>query len=246
MNQGIKSLIILAIFASLFYGCKKENMCDCFKSTGKDVTISRDVIPFDTIQVYDKVDVYVHEEAAFSVKIEGGKNVVGLISTEINNNTLTIKNNNKCNFVRSYKKRIKVHIGMPKVNWIRHSGIGNVYSEGVLTTDTITYQIFSSGDVYLNVNNQYLRGGIHGMGDLYLKGNTNYHNTNVKGEGFIHAEDLATQTTDIVAITSGETRIQVNGTLIALLEQSGNVYYKGNPPVIQKTIKGKGQLIPIQ
>ncbi|MBC7861497.1 MAG: DUF2807 domain-containing protein, partial [Bacteroidia bacterium] len=183
------------------------------------------------------------ESPTFEVKIVGGQNVVGLIKTEIVDGELKISNHNKCNLVRSYKKKIHVYIKMPKVKWLRNHGLGNIWCDNTLTTDTIYYQITNSGDIHLNVNNLCVTGGIHGMGDIYLEGATLYHNSNINGEGFLHGENCKTDVSDLVMITSGVTKVDARVKLIVIIEGSGDVYYTGNPGVIQQQVSGKGKLI---
>ena len=243
-----KYLILSASFIILlltFLGCKKENLCDCFKSTGSETIIYRDLTnSFDTVLMKDKLDVYLIEDTIDKIEIHGGKHLVNLVHTDVANNKLTITNNNKCNFVRSYKRRIKVYVHVTNLKSIVQNGVGNLYCVNDITSDSLTYQIFNSGDLHLKVNNLFLRGGVNGMGDIYAEGTTLIHNSNIKGEGFLFAESLNTQTSDLIMKTSGTSKITANSQIILTLTQSGNVYYHGNPSVIQTSITGSGKLIP--
>jgi hypothetical protein len=236
--------IAVILYLVLFAGCKKENLCDCFKGTGDDVTVTRELSGFDRLYIEDKLDVRITEAPVFEVTVEGGKKVVGLIKTKVVDGELRISNDNKCNMMRSYKRKITVHVKMPKLRWIVHSGLGTVSCGNAFTNDTITYQIFSVGDLHLDVNNGMVIGGINGMGDIYLRGTTYKHLTNVKGEGFVYADELKTNISDLVLSTSGLTYVNVSDQLIVHIYEGGDVYYRGNPPVIQKVITGTGQLKP--
>lgn len=241
--QNISVSLFLFLGITIFSGCNKENRCDCFKTTGNDITINRDISSFDTVFVKDKVDVYLIEDSIFKIEIVGGANLVALIKTDITNNKLSIRNENKCNVVRSYKRKIKVYVHAPKLKGIIHRGVGNIYCENELKSDTIFYQVFNSGDLHLSVSNIYLFGGANGIGDVHVKGNCTKHLSNINGEGFLFAEELKTNFSDLYLKTSGTSKVYATDELRVVLTESGDLYYKGNPSTITKTITGTGQLI---
>src|ERR1035437_4176093 len=91
--------ISVALFlVALFSTCKKENLCDCIKRTGAIVTETRTINGFDSIVVQDNMNVFIIQDPNFEVKVEAGKNIVPLITTSVVNGTLTISNNNRCNW----------------------------------------------------------------------------------------------------------------------------------------------------
>ena len=76
-------------------------MGDCFKSTGKIVDEYRAVQQFNEIQVMNNINLFITYDTIQEIRVEAGKNLVNLIKTDVNNNRLIIKNNNKCNWIRS-------------------------------------------------------------------------------------------------------------------------------------------------
>ncbi|HWY36888.1 MAG TPA: DUF2807 domain-containing protein, partial [Nitrosopumilaceae archaeon] len=103
----------------------------------------------------DKLDVYYTQsyDSSYEVSVEGGKHLVNLIKTVVVDGELRINNENKCDFMRSYKKgSIKVHVKSPHINTITNNSVGNFYSVNTITENTITYDIQNSGDVMLLVN----------------------------------------------------------------------------------------------
>src|SRR5688572_20402713 len=99
----------LAAFVSLsLAGCQKENQFDCFKSTGKTTTVTRPLSAFNSLRLQDDAQVILVQDSNSFVEIKGGTNLTDNILTEIKNQELTIRNINKCNWVRSYKPEITV------------------------------------------------------------------------------------------------------------------------------------------
>ena len=227
----------------LINSCKKENLCDCIKRTGEETFITRNLEGFDKIDVEDKLDVYLQEGNESSVRIEGGENVIKLVKTKVENGVLTINNDNKCNFTRSYKRKIKVYVTTPRYKEIIHNGVGNIYCTDTLKSDSITYHVVNSGDMHLKINTNYIIGGNNGMGDIYMYGNVKKHVVYTNGEGWVNCQELNTDATHMVVKTSGRCFVKVNTELHALIERDGDVYYKGDPSNISRSGNGKGQLI---
>ena len=222
-------------------------MCDCFKPRGETLIENRTVNNFTTIQVFDKIDVYYTQDTTSttcSVKVVTGKNLMSSITTEVNNGVLQIINLNKCNFVRGSHNDVTVYITSPPVKTFIQDGVGNLYGTNTVKGDSIQIYLRNSGDIHLHVNTNHFASHAHGVGDLYVDGNApDYYSYSV-GQGFIHAQNLSTTTAYMYYSSNGEARINVAGQLTAVLPSTGNVYYSGNPGVVQRTGTGSGKLIP--
>jgi hypothetical protein len=239
----IIATVVAAYTLLIFNSCKKENLCDCIKRTGEETSVSRALPGFDRITVEDKIEVFLLEGPEFHVRIEGGKNVIKLIKTTVENGMLTVKNDNKCNFTRSYKKKIKVYVTAPRYAEIIHNGVGNIFCPEPLKSDSFVYHVVNSGDLHLNVDNTFFKGGNNGMGDIYAKGKTNMHNVYTNGEGWVNCQNLQTERTHMVIKTSGRSYINATVEVAALIERDGDVFYNGDPPTVTRTGNGKGKLI---
>lgn len=235
-------LLILIISVS----CKKENLCDCFKSTGKEITSERDVSNFTAITVKDKINVILTQGPVFEVKVEAGANLQSLIKTTLSHDTLKIENKNRCNWVRGYKHKITVYITAPNFNYVNNNGLGTISNTGEITQDSIKVRLNNSGDIKLNLNTNVLRGGAHGNGDLYLSGVSNRLEYDYVGTNYLYAGDLKVISFIYLhSVTLGKSFINApeNGQMDIKIDQAGNIYYKGNPAIINLTRNNKGDLI---
>src|SRR3972149_5567093 len=102
--KGLLNFWLVIGMFPLASACKKDKP-DCFKSTGDLVREQREVGDFSSMEVYNNVNVVISQDTLNQVIIEAGENLLEEITTEINGATLVIRNNNKCNWVRSYKKK---------------------------------------------------------------------------------------------------------------------------------------------
>ncbi len=238
----------LTYFLLLFFGitlppaCKKENRCDCIKRTGTIIIEKRDIQGFDKLYIEDNLTVFLTQDTNFSVKVEGGKNIVPLIKTELNNGTLIIKNNNRCNWTRSYDKPLNVYVSMPVINTITMDGTGKIVGTNTITTDTIDVQVKNSGDIELTVNNKKIISRMHGSGDVTLHGTTIDHFSDIGGAGYLQCENLFTAYTYLHTYTLGLCYVRCSNSIDCKIDYKGDVYCYGNPSLVTKKINGSGQL----
>lgn len=241
----MKILIYLFILASLlFASCKKENMGDCFKGTGNIITESRELPFFDSIYVETNINVFITIDSTVrEVKVEAGENLLPHIITKVENGKLLIRNNNRCNFARSYKKEITVHITLPVIKAIASDSQGFIKSTNTLRSDTVDITIKNAGDIDLKLDVRHVLTHMHGAGDVILSGKTGVHEIHAVGNSFIRCADLFTGYTFIWANTTGNIYVNATKGLGVTIVGSGNVYYSGNPQVITSKTTGTGQII---
>lgn len=240
------SIYIVMLCLAGFVSCKKENMCDCVKSTGPTNVIYHDVQDFTCLEVKDKMNVYLTQGPQFEVKVEAGRNLQPLIKVERDGETLRVFNTNRCNWVRGYKHQINVYITAPYFKNILNNGVGPVESVNTITQDTLTCKTNNSGDIRLTLNTNAVMCSAHGNGDIYLMGTTVALMNNYTGTNFLYAKDL-TVTSYIylhsLSIGHAYVKAPTNGLMDIQIERAGNVYYTGNPSTINLTKNGKGELI---
>ena len=240
-----KFIIYIVCLAGIF-SCKKESMCDCVKSTGPENVIYHDVADFNCIYLRDKMDLYLTQGPNFEVRVEAGRNLQKLIKAELDGETLKVFNNNRCNWVRGYKHKIKIYVTAPYFKYIKHGGLGTIESLGTITQDEITVRVENSGDVKLDLNTGRFVGSAHGNGDMYLTGVTDRFESDYTGTNYLYASGLNIRNyVYLHSVTIGHTYIQApeNGTMDIVIDRSGNIYYTGNPSVINLTQNGSGKLI---
>jgi len=241
--KKINYIFLFLFIFSFLPSCKKENRCDCIKRTGPIISEIRNLGSFTKIKAEHNVDIYISQGAVQEIKVQAGKNIVPLIETVIEDGTLIIRNKNRCNWARSYKKELSVYITVPSIKWIINEGTATIKSLNTFVEDTLDVQTTNSGDLDLSVNTSKLLSHIFGSGDIRLQGVTYEHACNIGGTAYLYAKNLTTSYTYIDTHTIGPSEINVNGgLLICRIERKGDVYCYGNPSSVQKTITGTGQL----
>ena len=245
LDTGFKLSVVIIFF--LFISCKKENMGDCFKGTGNIITQQRNVEQlFKRIEVEDNIALVLTQSNEYSVKIEAGENLIDLIETDFDGDILTIRNNNKCNWVRSYTKPIIAHISLPYLLSLQYRSSGDVTATNIFQLDSTNIEVWGgAGSVNLNVDCRVAVYAIHtGTGDLNISGKTGVSYVWNSGNGFFYGENLNTVFTYISTRGTGDCYVNADIELGATILHIGDIYYKGNPEV-NADIRGSGKLIKL-
>lgn len=251
MNYKLRIILyfkiaILTGLLPLLLSCGKTPACDCFDSAGHPSSAARDVPYFNQIVAEDNVNVFITIGNPEKLIIEGGSNLIPNIGANVNGTVLTLKNNNICNWLRSYKKSgINVYITMPEIITITNSGYGTVQSQGIITSDSLVlYTTNSPGDINLTVNTRFINAHLFGTADITLKGQCQTFLTNFfGGTGFIYDNDLlVTSYAFISSNTTGDCYVNCSGGLDVEIYGQGNVYYTGSPIVHYYPEGGSGKL----
>lgn len=247
----LRVIRIFCIIAMLILtqACSKENAFDCFKTTGPDRTEERTLDEFNTVIIYDNMELNIVQGNTYKATITAGKNLLESIATTVENGTLVIENNNMCNFVRGYKRKISITLEVPKVKKVTNAGVAPIVFSESFALDTIIATIENSGDIYLKGNYYEIRTSTHGNGNMNISGKCNKLFVYTNGTNHVHAENL--EITDYVFVeTFSIGNCYMNTAQLARFDynihESGNIYYKGTPPLINNFSKGnvKGKAIP--
>jgi len=243
--EGMNKTTNIAIFLLLFLsGCKKENMGDCFTSTGKIVETERYIDPYTSIEIYDHIDVYITHASKANMRVRAGKNLLRHIETNVENGVLKISNENSCNWVRSFKKKVEVFITTPELKDIKFYGSGEIRFTNQLSTNQLFVNLFdASGNVHLNVNTSLLELKSHtGTGSIYVQGTCEEIVLFMGANGLIDALNIPAQKALAVNVNTGLLKVNARQDLNAQISGSGNIEYTGSPE-IQLSQTKSGRLI---
>ena len=235
-------LLFILVFS--LFSCKKENMGDCFKSTGKMVEEVRAIEPFKKIHLHDNVNLYITYSNEYSLKVKAGKNLQSLVETKVKNKILKIENKNKCNWVRSFKKDIDVYISTPTLDKLNFYGSGDVKFLNEFVTNNLLIDLWeSSGDVEVYIDAKLIELKINvGTGTIKCMGEADELVAFMGSVGFVDAS--ATTADKVLAVNKNSGYIKVNAQqlLTAEITGNGNIEYNGDPTIELIDI-GKGELI---
>lgn len=239
-------LALLLLIASA--GCKREKLDDCYTNPGEVVMEDRWSAYFETINLYDDVNLVLEQGDGYSIRVEGGKNLLGAVITEVKDSVLYINNTMSCNWVRSYNHELTVYVTSPTLYNIRYEGNGNVSTNGRMVFDILEINAWGGGgSINIDVDCQTLHMGLHyGTVDFNIRGKSSMTTIYSNSYGPFYCADLDS---DIVYITHNGTNdcyVHANHILGADITSVGDIYYSGNPFDLSCTITGSGKLHKIE
>lgn len=234
----LNSCIFLIIFFAFSF-CKKEHAPDCITATGPDVSSIREVGEFHGIDLNSDMDLYIYKGSEFKVEVVGGKYIMDKIAASVQSGTLVLENNNRFNFVRGYKRRIKINVTVPTLHDVFNYAVGTIYFDANYSQDSlINIGARSSGDIYVNGTFGSIYTSSHGNGDLYFNGKAQQLQIYTNGTNFTHAENLDVFGyifVDLYSIGDVFLNLNSNNQLDYNIWDEGNIYYSGNPKGINQT-----------
>lgn len=230
--------------------CRKDQLNDCFQSTGPDVTETRLVGPFNRIIAGEKFDLILTQDSTLpeEVQITCGSNIIGQITAKVKNNTLTLENRNTCNFVRSYKRKITIRIRVRFLEHIELFSACNLSSHDTLHFEKINYlklKSYGLGDIRLKLRVGFLDVQSINSGNIMLEGFANILSCSIEEVSSFDAGNLLCDDIYIDAHTPLDCYVRPRNQLSAKIFNKGNVYYRMVPSrKLELTEqKGSGQLI---
>jgi len=240
------------IFIALgFTTCKKAENRACWKSVGKNTTMEITLPSFKKLQVNPKIAVVLVPDTENKLVLRGGKKLLPNIGHDIDEKGfLQLTNNNKCDFLRSYKKQqITAEVHFVDLNEIFFSGSYDLHTKDIIKTTNFILTIQDgAGTVNLNVDCDFLQVyQEHGYGNFILKGSSKQTLLNIKSNGYGDTSDFKVDSTFIVvSISSASSKVNAHQTKDFYVEMNGigDVFYSGTPQNIHYTRYGKGQLLP--
>ncbi len=237
-------LVCAVLTALLLNGCAKDGGT-CASSSGETTRQVRNVSAFNQIELNNNVNLILTTDSIGPLVVEAGKNLLGGITTEVQEGHLIISNNNKCNWLRDYSKPVNIYISVQKIWKIKYNSIGTITTKGALKLDSLSVEVWGgSGTIDLTLDIK--KGNFSlGMGtvDFKLRGESPVTSVYASDYGFYDGRELQTEYTYITSVGSNDCYVKSSHVLEATIKSIGNIYYTGNPTDIKTNITGAGKLI---
>lgn len=232
--------ITFSLFIALLVlgsSCHKE-----YFDSGDFVIEFRDIDTNYTQVILDGAfDLIVTQDPSFTLKIEGGENKIRHLITEVIDNVLYIEEE-KNNVIND--KQNKVFISKYYLERISLRGSGDINAEN-LSAQNFVLRIDGSGDARLNIDVQdNMNVDIEGSGNVILDGGAEELFIDIEGSGDVDGRYFPVLKAFIHVDGSGDVYVSASELLSVIIDGSGDVFYLGNPDIIETNISGSGNVEP--
>jgi hypothetical protein len=237
-------LFFIPVFIIVATSCQPD---DCLHSTGSTTTLTKTTEGFSAIQVTDVFDIQLRSKSdtSYRVHFTGGKNQLKNVEANVVNGKLILRNHNRCSFLRSYNQ-IKVLIESPSLSEIRLEAGARISSYDTLNYPELLIVVNGGiGECDLKLNCQTVWLSLNGAtGNYKLQGNCSNAFFYLDGYGSLNAKNFHCNFLEISSKTTADSWIYAVDTIRAFLSSKGNIYYSGNPSIVEVLEKkSTGELI---
>jgi hypothetical protein len=240
--------VLALVFLIMLVSCKRDKLDDCYTSAGEIIVDERWSNYFEIINLYDDVNLVLEPGDNYSIRVEGGKNLIDAVVTEVRDSILYINNTMSCNWVRSYDHKLTVYVTSPSLKKIRFESNGVVSTSSRLVFDVFEINAWGGGgSINIEVECRTLHLALHyGTVDFNVKGKSIMTTIYANSYGPFYCSEL---NSNIVYIHNNGTNncyVHANHILGAEITSVGDIYYSGDPYELNCTVTGSGKLIKMK
>ena len=239
---------------------------DALFNNGEPVAETREVENhFSAILMYNNVNVKLVHDSHPHLELTCPKNLIDKVTTEVQGDTLIIRNENDFNWLRSYDYSIDLTVYYDSLREVNFASVGDlrctdsIRGYGTLSIDTTegnvnTHWVRSfnlninegCGEIDLTLNCSVVKNNfINGTSRTTLRGRAEYTEIIMRSYGLVHAENLYSNFVRVQSHSTNDAYVWARTKLTVWLYSIGNVYYKGSPQVV-KQCTSDGQVFKLQ
>lgn len=262
----MKRNVIAVLFFLVSLMAASCSKMDQLFNNGEPVTERREVAHrFSAISMYNNVNVKLVQSTYPHLELTCPKNLIEKVTTEIEGDTLVIKNENEYNWLRSFDYSIDLTVYYDSLRQINFASVGDllctdsikgIAEQTIDSTggfiDTITIHNFNlninegCGDIDLTFNCNVVKNNFgNGTSKVTFRGKAEYTEIIMRSYGVVHAENLNSNFVRVQSHSTNDAYVWARSKLTVWLYSIGNVYYRGNPWVV-KECTSDGQVIKLE
>ncbi len=234
LHNSLK-ITALIMVATAWTGCMTG---PCVKGGGDVGTRNIAAEPFHAIIVQGPMDIQLEPAGEHALKVEAPNTWADLIATEVRDGVLTITMDGCIRGPGS----LVVHVAAPSLESVTLEGSGHIKGTAPPPRGPFKIELQGSGDIDLAIIAVEVGATVRGSGDIRLRGSANTFNGRVLGSGDIKAQDLESNMAQAEVRGSGDIILHAKESLSARISGSGDIRYLGEPEIIEKDVKGSGDI----
>ena len=250
--KGSFSMFLVVTVTVFFFSCNGDNVPDCFQNSGDIIRQEVSLADFNTITVFENLNLIVKQGDVQRVEIESGEFLINDVSAVVEGNRLVLRNDNNCNFVRDFGLTT-VYVTSPNITELRSSTGLLISSDGVLNYPTLTLLSESFGEpeadttdgaFNLQVNSENINITSNGIAFFQLSGTTeNLNITIAAGDSRIETDNLVSQNVSINQRGTNDVFINPQQRINGIIRGLGDVISSNRPPEVEVEEIFNGRLI---
>lgn len=218
--------ILLAIVAvTSLSSCHFDLRFGQVNGNGNVITEERAVGNFKAVHASEGMDVYITEGTENKVVVEADENLMEIIETYVEGNTLRIGTEKSI----GHSKSKKVHVTYTQLEALDASSGADLFSNSVVTSEVLSLETSSGADMEVEImaNEVYMNSS--SGSDLKVSGKARHVVADASSGSDIKARQLETISCKADASSGASVSVTVKDVIDAQASSGGDVRYYGNP-----------------
>jgi hypothetical protein len=234
--------IVFILFAFCNLACKKGNP---FGNEGKMVKVLRPAASIGQVILNDNINLILTQDSIEKISVEAPEKIEPYITTEFVGQSLTIKNKNAA-LLQNPNEIINVYVSVKNLGRLDYHGSGNISCTNTLQKDYFNIESTDgSGNVNLDLNTILTIALLdNDVADFNFRGASDSCYTYCSSIGTIDYRNFKVKRLAINSSSVRDAYVWATEALHGQLFFKGNIYYKGNPPVLNTQATHNGRFIP--
>lgn len=245
-NRTYYNCLLLAFFF-IFAGCGKDNVPDCFQGKGKDSAEERLLPPFKNIKINNRFNLIISQDSTRgeNALIKGGENLLSSVIMEVKDSTLYIRDENSCDWVRSFNDRITIELNIRELKKLQVHDDVYVRTSGQINTENFYLVHTGMGDIDFDINcSDFFQSDQYSAGEITLKGYAAVFVTTINDVGGMYASELQGDYTFVFHHGPNECHVKPKKQMGISIFYTGNIFYYAEPAELKYgNMRGTGSLI---
>ncbi len=195
------------------------------KGNGEVVENVREVGKFSGVKVTSGMNVHFVQGDEPSVVVVADENLLEIIETKVNGNTLEIRT--RANIWSATSK--KVVITTNKIRKIHGTAGSNIYTDGRLIVNQLTIRASAGCNFKMDLNGQSVDVSISSGANVFLTGKSKQFFAKTSSGANLKAEDFKAEVSEITVSSGANAWVTTMRELTAHASSGGNIFYYGSP-----------------
>jgi hypothetical protein len=243
----MRNAILFSLIAWTLVACRKEQMNDCFTSTGRVAYEKRTLEPFTSAEIIGNFQLIWIEDSSNYIEIQAGTGLLEQIKTKVEFQKLYIENTNTCNWVRSYKIPVILKLHCSNLERLRILGSTELSNLDSLRHDSIYIDVNqNAAPINLNISNKKIVIEQHtGGADITAVGHTTrliFKTGDRVGGNFLK---LNAERVEVISRSEIDCYVNASESLKLTTLAGGSIFYTGEAPLIEQSSLGEGSIARI-
>ena len=226
----------------LIVSCEMDKYADSITEVRYDFDLVR------MINVKNDINVILVQDSLNYISVSAPEEMQELVKPEFKGDTIALTNNNKGKILNRYGYEVTVEVHFTDLKVLFLQGGGKISNIDTIQLDYLgIWTNGAIGQMHMNCEIGNIHLGLStGNIEMVLKGKTDFLEIWTTSYVVMDFLKLDSKKVSIRNNSPTDCYVNVQEHLVSNVQSVGNVYYKGNPPVLEIKETGKGKTIKLQ